>query len=245
MPKAPPPTRRASGPSPTPHEGEGACSRKIARQATSAVAYTGELPEDDDPLLSFAPYLHTHPRSNSITPERQRRFIATLAATGIVTQAARSIGKSMEALYKLRARPGAEGFAEAWDAALERGVQRLEDCALERALQGTPTPIVSGGKMLGTWSKPDNGLLRFLLQHRLPQRYATRLAPGHPMYEAIRREVLEEQRADSAVSEAEVFASLEAKLATIAARQVAVREGGSLPEDSARDGDGESGANAG
>jgi len=37
-------------------------------------------------------------------------------------------GKSMEALYRLRAKPGAEGFAAAWDAALEHGVQRLEDC---------------------------------------------------------------------------------------------------------------------
>ena len=140
--KAPPPTRwPASGPSATPPEGEGACSRRIARQATSAVAYTGPEPDADDPLLSFAPYLHPHPRSNSITPERQRRFIATLAATGIVTQAARESsfclplrymrqrGKGMEALYKLRARPGAQGFAAAWDAALERGVQRLEDCA--------------------------------------------------------------------------------------------------------------------
>lgn len=34
----------------------------------------------------------------------------------------------MEALYRLRAKPGAEGFAAAWDAALEHGVQRLEDC---------------------------------------------------------------------------------------------------------------------
>jgi len=99
-------------------------------------AYTGPEPDADDPLLSFAPYLHPHPRSNSITPERQRRFIATLAATGIVTQAARSIGKSMDALYKLRAKPAAEGFAAAWDAALERGVQRLEDCV--RFLSGLP-----------------------------------------------------------------------------------------------------------
>ncbi|GEM_PF-2272927 len=111
-------------------------------------AYTGPEPDADDPLLSFAPYLHPHPRSNSITPERQRRFIATLAATGIVTQAARESsfclplrymrqrGKGMEALYKLRARPGAQGFAAAWDAALERGVQRLEDCV--RFLSGLP-----------------------------------------------------------------------------------------------------------
>jgi len=147
--QAPPPTRwPASGPSATPPEGEGACGRRIARQATSSVAYTGPTPDADDPLLCFAPYIHPHPRSNSIAPERQRRFIATLAATGIVTKAARESsfclplrymrrrGKSMEALYKLRAKPGAEGFAAAWDAALERGVQRLEDCA--RFLCGLP-----------------------------------------------------------------------------------------------------------
>jgi len=206
------------------------------------VAYTGEPPEDDDPLLSFAPYLHTHPRSNSITPERQRRFIATLAATGIVTQAARSIGKSMEALYKLRSKPGAEGFAAAWDAALERGVQRLEDCALERALHGTPTPIVSGGKLLGTWNKPDNALLRFLLQHRLPARYAAQLVPGHPVYESIRAQVLTAERRENAAGEAEVFERLEAKLATIRARLTPPRDGdgdGDADEgrDDGRDGD--------
>ena len=170
-------------------------TRAISRQATSAVAHSSPPPEEDDPLLGFAPYVHSAPRRNSITPELQRRFVATLAATGIVTQAARSIGKSMEALYKLRARPGAEGFAAAWDAALERGVQRLEDCALERAIKGTPTPIVSGGELLGTWDKPDNNLLRFLLQHRLPQKYgaqAGKIGPGHPVWEAIAEQSREE-----------------------------------------------------
>lgn len=187
------------------------CTRAIAKQATSAVAHPGPEPADDDPLLGFAPYLHPAPRGNSITPERQRRFIATLAATGIVQQAARSIGKSMEALYRLRAKPGAEGFAHAWDAALERGVQRLEDCALERALRGTPTPIVSGGKLLGTWDKPDNGLLRFVLQHRLPQRYGVQqIRPGHAIYESIRREVLAEAAAHDGADEAEVLASIDA-----------------------------------
>lgn len=122
-------------------------TRKIARQATSVVAHTAPEPEEDDPLLAFAPFLHTAPRRNSITPELQRRFVATLAATGIVKLAAKRIGKSLEALYKLRARPGAEGFAGAWDAALERGAARLEDMAMERALLGTRTPIVSGGEI--------------------------------------------------------------------------------------------------
>ena len=145
--------RHPNTPSPAPRDTGSAsrqavCHRRTGRQATSAVAYTGPAPEADDPLLCFAPYIHTHPRSNSITRERQRRFVATLAATGIVTQAARESsfrpplrymrrrGKSMEALYKLRAKPAAEGFAAAWDAALERGVQPLENCA--RFLCGLP-----------------------------------------------------------------------------------------------------------
>ena len=148
-------------------------TRAIPRQATSAVAHIAPPPSPDDPLLAFAPYLHAQPRSNSITPERQRKFVSTLAATGVVSTAARSIGKSMEALYKLRARPGAEGFAAAWDAAAMRGVQRLEDIAVERAAIGTRTPIVSGGEILGFWDKPDNALLRFLLRNRLPEKYAT------------------------------------------------------------------------
>ena len=181
-------------------------TRKTKRQATSAVAHVAPVPADDDPLLSFTPYLHSAPRSNSITPDRQRRFIATLAATGIVSQAARSVGKSIEALYKLRARPGAEGFAGAWDAALARGVQRLEDCAMERSLVGTRTPIVSGGEILGHWDKPDNTLLRFLLQHRLPQKYgkSAELGPGHPVYDALEAKMLEEVKAYKAKLHREV-----------------------------------------
>ncbi|HAD17896.1 MAG TPA: hypothetical protein DCF81_13615, partial [Erythrobacter sp.] len=101
----------------------------MARQATSAVARIGLPPQPGDPLLAFTPVPHKAARRNSITAGRQRAFIAHLAATGIVTQAAMHIGASMEALYKLRNRPGAEEFSAAWDAAVERGVQRLEDCA--------------------------------------------------------------------------------------------------------------------
>ena len=198
-------------------------TRKIARQATSAVAHIAPEPEEDDPLLAFAPFLHKAPRRNSITPDLQRRFVATLATTGIVKLAAKRIGKSLEALYKLRARPGAEGFAAAWDAALERGVQRLEDIALERAMLGTRTPIVSGGEILGHWDKPDNALLRFLLQHRLPQRYGVQdLKPGHPVYESIRAEVLAEQEPLAGAGEAEVLASLNAKLEHMRANEEAL-----------------------
>ncbi len=147
------------------------CASVRPWKRTSRTAFTDEPPDPDDPLLSFAPYLHVAPRRNSITPERQRAFIAALAATGIVTQAARSIGASLEALYRLRHRPGAEGFSAAWDTAIERGFARLEDCALELALRGEELPIVSAGKLLGTYRKHNFGHIRFMLSHGRPGRY--------------------------------------------------------------------------
>lgn len=205
----------ADGPPPPSSSGEDrlACTRKTRRQATSRTAYKAAPPEEDDPLLAFEPYLHPQPRSNSITPDKQRAFVSQLAATGIVQQAARHIGKSMEALYKLRARPGAEGFAAAWDAAVERGVTRLEDCALERAIQGTPTPIVGRDAIIGWWHKPDNGLLRFLLQHRLPQRYGVQdLKSGHPVYDSIAAEAVEAYKIATEQTEDEVYASIDRKM---------------------------------
>ena len=166
-------------------------TRKIARQATSAVAHVAPEPEAGDPLLDFAPYLHKQPRRNSITPNLQRKFIAKLASTGIVVQAALHIGRSMEALYKLRARPGAEGFAAAWDEAVERGVDILEDAALTRAIEGTPVwKHCTDGGLITYGTKHNEALVMFFLRNRRPERYSEHIRPGHPVYERIRREVL-------------------------------------------------------
>ncbi len=174
---------------------------------------------EDDPLLSFPPVPHARPRRNSITAERQRAFIAHLAATGIVKQAARHIGASLEALYKLRKRPGAEGFDAAWDAAVDRGVARLEDCALARAIEGEERMVVSGGKILGTERRHNEALVMFLLRQRRPLRYGPDLSPGHPVYERIRAEVLAEHALATHQSEDEVLASLEAKFEALRAHK--------------------------
>jgi len=168
-------------------------TRAIARQATSAVAFVGPEPGADDPLLGFAPFIHKQPRRNSITPDKQRAFIAHLAATGIVSKAARHIGRSMEALYKLRARPGAEGFANAWDAAVERGVDHLEHSALARAIEGTPVwKAMPDGGMMSYGTKHNEALVMFFLRNRRPDKYAAHVTAGHPLYERIRAEILEE-----------------------------------------------------
>ncbi len=167
---------------------------------------------EDDPLLDFAPYVHVAPRRNSITPDRQREFIAMLAATGIVTQAARCIGASLEALYKLRHRTGAEGFAAAWDAAVERGFSRLEDCALERAIAGEERPVVWDGRIVATWKRYDTALLTFLLRQRRPEKYgnlrAAELRPGHPVYDKMRAEWVAQNFEDGAEARASIMRKL-------------------------------------
>lgn len=182
----------------------------------------------EESALEFAPFVHVAPRRNSITPDKQRRFIATLAATGIVSQAALSIGASVEALYKLRHRVGAEDFARAWDAAVERGYSRLEDCALERAIAGEERPVVSRGKVVATWTHHNTGLLMFLLRARRPEKYgAVRvgdLREGHPVHEALKVRWEAERAAADAARADGARASLRAKL--LGMREAVLREGG-------------------
>ncbi|MCX7283064.1 MAG: hypothetical protein NTX28_03300 [Novosphingobium sp.] len=184
-----------------------------AKRRTSRVRRVDVVEES---ALDFVPFVHVAARRNSITPDKQRRFIATLAATGIVSQAALSIGASVEALYKLRHRAGAEDFARAWDAAVERGYSRLEDCALERAIAGEERPVVSRGEVVATWTHHNTGLLMFLLRARRPEKYgAVKLADlreGHPVYEALKVKWAAEREAADLARADTVRASLHARL---------------------------------
>ena len=208
------------------------CASPRSARRTSRTAFLAEPPDPDDPLLAFEPYIHKAPRRNSITPERQRAFIAALAATGIVTQAARSIGASLEALYSLRNRKGAEGFAGAWEAALDRGMARLEDCALERAIRGEERVIVSKhGEVIARWTRYDTSLITFLLRQRRSERYAAslhfpNLRPGNPVYDRLKRE-WEQQRAMEEPDIEEVRAEILRKVAIM--RRRAVENGEVLP----------------
>jgi hypothetical protein len=60
---------------------------------------------------------------------------------------------------RLRKRPGAEGFAHAWDAAVEEGRLRSFDEALRRATEGYRVPVVRRGKVVGHRHRFDNRLL--------------------------------------------------------------------------------------
>ncbi|HEY1124303.1 MAG TPA: LysR family transcriptional regulator [Sphingobium sp.] len=57
-------------------------------------------------------------RVDGWTPCRQREFLAVLAQTRSITRAARAVGLSRTAAYRLRSHPAARDFAAAWDGAL-------------------------------------------------------------------------------------------------------------------------------
>jgi len=129
-------------------------------------------------------------RHDGWTPERQRAFIDALAELGSVKHAAARINMSVEGAYYLRRSPGADSFIRAWDAALNHGVQRLADIAIDRAMEGVPVPVFWRGEQVGERRWHDNRLLMFILRHHLPARYGplAALKPGTKHPDTIARE---------------------------------------------------------
>lgn len=115
-------------------------------------------------------------RVDGWTPERQRAFIAALAATGSVTAAAKAVNMTKEGAYLLRLHPQGAGFRAAWEAALTVGLDRLRDIAFERAIDGVPVPVFYKGEQCGEKRWYNDRLLMFILRHRAPEKYGA-LAP--------------------------------------------------------------------
>ena len=92
--------------------------------------YLPLIPQPRTPSITIPPF-HAVPlriRADGWTPLRQAEFIGHLADTRSVVEAAREVSMARETAYRLRDRPGAEGFAAAWDVALARA-----GCAAGRA----------------------------------------------------------------------------------------------------------------
>ncbi len=141
----------------------------------------------------FAPVPRKY-RHDGWTEERQRAFIDALAATGSVTHAAKTVNMSPEGAYQLRRQPGAEEFAAAWEAALDHGIQRLEDIALERAIHGVEAPVYSYGKLIGTRIVHNDRLLMFMLRNRAADRFSAG-ASGKRIGQRDRAKIEQELRA--------------------------------------------------
>ena len=124
-------------------------------------------------------------------------FLHHLGRTGSVTYAATRTGLRRNMLYKLKASD--EEFAARGAAALDLGVERLQDDAMRRALQGTERAVFRNGRQVGSVRQYDNRLLQFLLRAHRPEVYAERkggMAPALP-FDLVKRMVAAEPRTEA------------------------------------------------
>jgi hypothetical protein len=109
-----------------------------------------------------------------VTPQRKQKFLDALADTANVTAAAKASKVTRKTWYEHRTKDAA--FAEAWDAALELGIDSLEDEAVRRGRDGYLKPVYQGGRRVGTVREYSDTLLIFMLKSRRPDKFKERSA---------------------------------------------------------------------
>ena len=128
-------------------------------------AVTGLVEVTDGPI-AFDPVPRLRKLRNGWTDEAQRAFIAALELCGCVARAARAVGMAPRSAYRLLYSPGAESFADAWDQAIARGIERLRLGALDRALNGAWVPVVRRGRLVRHEHRHNDRLAIALLSGR-------------------------------------------------------------------------------
>lgn len=114
-------------------------------------------------------------RHDGITPEREKEFLETLAATSCITEAAAAIGISRTALYRMRKQDAA--FAKRWTEALSAATAVLADDAFERAAKGTSEPVWYKGEQIGERVRYNDRMVMFLLRSHDPDTYGRGESP--------------------------------------------------------------------
>ncbi|MHA7818546.1 MAG: hypothetical protein ACX930_02740 [Erythrobacter sp.] len=190
---------------------------------------TTRLPVPASQLPTFEP-VPIKPRADGWTPQRQRDFIEALADTGSVEAACKHVNMSTVGAYRIRRLPEGASFAKAWDAALDLGVRRLEDVAMERALNGVEEPFYAYGNLVGTRKRYNDRLLMFMLRNRSPERFGNSVTKGGGSLKGLnavgkmekrrlkkkwRKQWEAERAAKSGVTAAEVRASIDRKVESV------------------------------
>ena len=157
-------------------------SASLSEPHEPPVEFDDEADDEDFPLEFTPAYLRF--RHDGWTPKRQEEFIRALAESGCVEEAARRVGKSASGAYALRARPEAQSFRLAWEAALDMAMARMSDAAISRCIHGVPVPHYYKGELVGEHRRYDERLTMWMLRYRDPVRYGKWLdrveAQRHP-----------------------------------------------------------------
>lgn len=118
--------------------------------------------------------------SQTTTPKKgvwKPLFLEGLRAHANVSRAAKDAGVNRRTVY--REREASESFVEAWDDALEEGLDYLEEEARRRAFEGTLKPVYQQGDLVGHVQQYSDTLMIFLLKGRRPEVYGDKVRQEH------------------------------------------------------------------
>lgn len=117
------------------------------------------------------------------TPELERLILEGLADGHSVTTSAWTVNVHRSTAFQWRADSEAtldpetgvyaDDFCVRWEAAIQAGVDRLEDEAVRRAARGYERPVFQGGVMVGTVTEYSDALMALVLKGKRPALYNT------------------------------------------------------------------------
>jgi hypothetical protein len=125
-------------------------------------------------------------RHDGWTPGKERDFLTTLAATGVVADACRACGMSRDAAYSRRNSSAGRPFALAWKAALVLARPALADDLMSRVRNGVIDRVYRDGELVAERHRHDNRLAMAVLT-RL-DRQVEGLAEREPAVQAVANE---------------------------------------------------------
>lgn len=116
-------------------------------------------------------------------PEIEERFLNGLRNSWSISKSARDVGIGPDTAYAWRAasrgtlneKTGiyADDFCVRWDQAQEAGIERIEDEAVRRAVEGVEKPVYQQGVIAGSITEYSDTLMGLVLRGKLPARYNT------------------------------------------------------------------------
>lgn len=104
----------------------------------------------------------------------QGRFLREFARTCSVSAACRAAGLARRTVYRWR--DADADFRSSWESARGRGVERLRDEVMERALVGAERPVWQDGRIAGHETVVDTGVLWKLFQALQAETYGPHAA---------------------------------------------------------------------
>jgi hypothetical protein len=99
-------------------------------------------------------------------------FLAALREVPVVSRACEAVSIDRSTAY--RAREADQSFAAAWDDAMETGVDKAEQEAFRRAVEGTEKGVWHMGSLVGSERVYSDSLLSLVLKGRRKKVYADR-----------------------------------------------------------------------